>query len=145
MARKNRVNDELKTQLASLESRREHMAAKDNGVLRVDLPGDAWWDIRVDGITWDEIKAVRTEIAKAQAKGLDVNLDETLLLHFTIATSEKVEGNSKEIFGVQIDALGSGDAKVAVLLMDAVSEYLFPLFPGVRGAAKSVLETFTNP
>ena len=32
------------------------MAAKDNGVIRVDLPGEAWWDIRVEGITWDEIK-----------------------------------------------------------------------------------------
>ncbi len=119
------------------------MAAKDNGVLRVDLPGDAWWDIRVDGITWDEIKAVRSEIAKTQAKGLDVNLDETLLLHFTVETSKAA--NDKESVGKEIDALGSGDAKVAVLLMDAVSEHLFPLFPGVKAAARSVLETSTNP
>ncbi len=124
------------------------MAAKDNGVIRVDLSDGAWWDIRIDGITWDEIKAVRTEIAKAQAKGLDVNLDETLLLHFTVATTKnppQVGGVSKKAIGAQIDALGSGDAKTAVLLMDAVSEHLFPLFPGVSMAAKSVLETFTSP
>lgn len=120
------------------------MAAKVDGVIRVALPDKAWWDIRVDGITWDEIKAVRTEIAKAQAKGLNVNLDETLLLHFTVATSKNSVG-SKEAVSVEIDALGSGDAKVAVLLMDAVSEHLFPLFPGVSMATKSVLETFTNP
>ena len=120
------------------------MTAKDNGVLRVDLPGEAWWDIRIDGITWNEIKAVRREIAAAQAKGLDVNLDETLLLHFTVKTSKSAAG-SKDAVGAEIDALGSGDAKVAVLLMDAVSEHLFPLFPGVTLAARNVLETFTNP
>lgn len=116
-----------------------------NGVVRIGLPDKAWWDIRVEGITWDEIKAVRSEIAKAQAKGLDVNLDETLLLHFTEATSDAPYPVDKEVVGRAVDALGSGDAKVAVLLMDAVAEHLFPLFPGVSMAAKNVLETFTNP
>ena len=114
-----------------------------NGVTRVDLPGDKWWDIRTSGITFGEIKAIRTEMASAQAKGASIDLDETLLLHFTVATSEAPDGDKAAIAKI-MDGLDDMDASVAVLLMDVVQESLFPLFPGVKMAAKSVLETFTS-
>ncbi len=115
-----------------------------NGVTRVDLPGGKWWDIRTDDIVWDEIKAIRTEMAAAQAKGASIDLDETLLLHFTDCTSEILDGD-KAAIAKRMDGLGQENARVTVLIMDVVQEQLFPLFPGVKMAAKSVLETFTNP
>lgn len=121
----------------------------DNGVVRVDLPDGEWWDIRVKGIAWNEIKAVRTELAKAQLQGLSVNLDETLLLHFTDWTSKAGERTNdpdvdKAAIGRVMDNLGNEDAADAVLLMDVVTEKLFPLFPGTK-TARNALGLFTNP
>ena len=114
------------------------------GITRVDLPGGKWWDIQTGGIKFREIKAIRTEMAAAQVKGASIDLDETLLLHFTVATSEAPDGDKDDIAKI-MDGLGDEDAAVVVLLMDVVQEQLFPLFPGVKMAAKSVLETFTSP
>ncbi len=113
------------------------------GVTRVDLPGGKWWDIRTSGITYGEIKAIRTEMAAAQRKGADVDIDETLLLHFTAATSEVPDGDGHAIAKI-MDGLGDMDASVTVLVMDVVQDSLYPLFPGAAKTAKSVLEAFTN-
>ena len=115
----------------------------DNGIVRVDLPDGEWWDIRVKGIAWREIKAVRAELAKAQTEGLSVDLDETLLLHFTDWTSKAGERTGsldadKAVIGRIMDGLGDEDASHTVLLMDVVTDKLFPLFPGMQTARKAL-------
>lgn len=119
------------------------MVQADDNILKVELPGDKWWKIRIRGITWKEIKAIRDEMARATAEGKNPDLDETLLLNFTIETSE-IPAGDKEAIGRAMDALGEEDARVAVLLLQAVTDYLFPLFPTDKRAMTSVLEMSTR-